>query len=105
MLKHYAAGPQLKFPRAILAACCFALILLLFPARASAYTTGSPTRGISLQVTAGFNENYRINYWIPVQITLNNSGPIFNGTLDVLTFTAQGRSNTGPATYSPWNFE
>jgi uncharacterized membrane protein YhaH (DUF805 family) len=105
MLKSYAARPQLIIARTILAACCLILLLLLSPARASAHTINSYAGGLSLQINAGFNENYRLNYWTPVRITLNNSGPIFNGTLNVLTFTAQGRSITGPATYSPWNFE
>ena len=40
-----------------------------------------------------------------MRITLNNSGPDFSGTLSVYTFSAQTRSNSGPASYSPWSFE
>lgn len=104
MLKRHAVGLQLKFPRKLLAAGCF-ILLLLSSAQASARAVNSSTNGISLQVNVGFNENYRINFWTPVRITLHNSGPDFSGSLAVLTFSAQGRSNKGPATYSPWNFQ
>lgn len=105
MFKSYAARPQLIIARSMLSACCLILILLLSPVRTSAQVINSYAGGLSLQVNAGFNENYRVDFWTPVRIVLNNSGPNFNGTLNVLTFTAQGRFNTYPLIYSPWSFQ
>lgn len=105
MLKHDAAEPQLKFPRAFLAACCLLLLALLFSAQASTDTAHAATKSISLQVNVGFNENYRLDFWTPVRLTLKNSGPDFSGSVSVYTFSSQTRSNSGPAAYSPWNFQ
>src|SRR5579859_1674666 len=53
----------------------------------------------SLQVNAGFGTRYRDENWIPVQVTLSNTGADFNGTLSLSAslppFLAQ--DNTVPA--------
>ena len=105
MLKSYAARPQLIIARSILSACSLILILLLFPAGASAHVNNPHARGLSLQVNMGFNENYRLNFWTPVRVTLNNSGADFSGTLSVSIFGSQKGLNSGPPIYSPWSFE
>jgi hypothetical protein len=105
MIKRYAAGPQLNFLRALLAACCPLLPALLFPSLTAADSTHTAGRSISLQVSVGFNENYRLNLWAPVQIALSNSGADFSGTISVYTFSSQARSSSGPVAYSPWNFQ
>ena len=50
----------------------------------------------SLQVNAGFGTRYRDENWIPVQVTLKNTGADFNGTLSLSAslppFLAQGNS-------------
>ncbi len=59
-----------------------ALALLFFfitpPVQAHA-ATGGP----SLQVNAGFGTRYRDENWIPAQVTLNNDGADFSGTLSL----------------------
>ena len=71
-----------------------ALLFIATPARAHAAGAGP-----SLQVNAGFGTRYRDENWIPVQVTLNNTGADFNGTLSVSAslppFLAQG--NAAPA--------
>ncbi len=105
MLKRYATGPHSIFLRALLAACCLLVLVLLYPSQTAADSIHVGGQSISLQVSAGFNENYRLNFWTPVQITLNNSGSDFNGWVSVSTFSSSTRSNSGPAAYSPWNFQ
>src|SRR2546429_223329 len=84
-----------------LAAICFAIALInfAFPKQVLAHErTGEPT----FQVKAGFESHYRDGNWIPVQITLRNDGPDFNGTLSLITPTPQFQlsSNQGiPSNY------
>ncbi len=71
-----------------LMAICFtiALINIVFPKQVLARErTGGPT----FQVKAGFESHYRAGNWVPVQITLHNDGPDFNGTLSLITPTPQ----------------
>src|SRR6266487_6716195 len=84
-----------------LATSCFALVLLFSfsPTQALAREgTGGPT----FRVNAGFESHYRDGNWVPVQITLRNDGPDFNGTLSLITPTPQFQlsSNQGiPSNY------
>src|SRR5690348_8397515 len=64
-------------------ACALTIALLLFPMSASAYSTLSPSGGPSFHVNAGFDARYRDGNWIPVQVTLSNSGTDFAGTISV----------------------
>jgi hypothetical protein len=71
-----------------LAASCFAFAVLYFafPTQALAHDhSGGPT----FQVKAGFESHYRDGNWVPVQVTLRNDGPDFNGTLSLITPTPQ----------------
>lgn len=43
------------------------------------------TSGPTFQVKAGFDSHYRDGTWIPIQITLHNDGPDFNGFLSLVT--------------------
>ena len=45
--------------------------------------------GPTFQVKAGFESHYRDGNWVPVQITLHNDGPDFNGILSLITPTPQ----------------
>jgi hypothetical protein len=48
----------------------------------TAKASAPPTRhGLTLQVKAGFDGHYRDRNWIPLFITVHNSGPDFSGTL------------------------
>ena len=84
-----------------LAASCFAFTVLyfVFPTQALAHEhIGVPT----FQVNAGFESHYRDGNWVPVQVTLHNDGPDFNGTLSLITPTPQfqASSNQGiPSNY------
>src|SRR5260370_383400 len=85
-------GRPRRYFLALIASClALALVFIATPARALA-AGGGP----SLQVNAGFGTRYRDENWIPVQVTLNNSGADFNGTLSLSAslplFLAQGNS-------------
>lgn len=70
----------------LILACIF--LYFLFPLNASAYsnnTTHTTASGPTLQVTAGFNTRFRDGNWIPVQISLSNNGPDFEGTITINT--------------------
>ncbi|GCE12627.1 hypothetical protein [Tengunoibacter tsumagoiensis] len=62
-------------------------------------TKTSPT----LQVHMGFNSSYRTNYWTPILVTLTNTGPTFEGTLSVKTYSGSSEASLIDMV-SPWNF-
>ncbi|HWZ18521.1 MAG TPA: hypothetical protein VNW73_06970 [Ktedonobacteraceae bacterium] len=71
-----------------LAAMCFVIVSInvVYPKHVLARErTGGP----SFQVKAGFESHYRDGNWVPVQITLRNNGPDFNGMLSLITPTPQ----------------
>lgn len=85
---------QPKFAVGTLVRSCLALSLfvtfLLFPSNALANTGMAAVNGTSppsllptFEVKAGFNARYRDGNWVPVQITLNNNGADFSGTLSI----------------------
>ncbi len=79
---------QLKKHFIALAAMCFVIVSInvIFPKHVLARErTGGPT----FQVNAGFESHYRDGNWVPVQITLRNDGPDFNGMLSLITPTPQ----------------
>jgi hypothetical protein len=56
-----------------------------------------------MQVNMGFDSTYKIGYWTPVNVILNNHGADFRGTLSINTLTRPLHARTGQL--SPWNFE
>src|SRR5438105_5866704 len=73
-------------PLALPLALALIVAYFFFPASASAHTVqaSAGTRsGPALQVNAGFNARYRDGNWVPVQVTLSNSGADFSGSLSV----------------------
>ena len=89
--------------------CCLALtlflLLLLSCIQApAAHAADPPAAGLTLQMDVGFNSFYRIGYWTPIRITLNNQGPDFSGTLAINTVSGQPAPG-GAVTTSPWSFE
>jgi len=66
---------------------CMALMLAfsLFPAVASAHANNTPAAAPVLQMNVGFEDDSRLEYWTPVQISLNNDGVDFKGTLSATT--------------------
>src|SRR6266567_8550852 len=78
----------------LLISICISLILLsfLFPARALAHTKDTLAILPTLQVAVGFEDDSRLNYWTPVDITLNNDGPDFRGVLSATTYAGISRN-------------
>ena len=78
------AWKQLNKRVIALAVICFVIasMFVILPKNASARErTDVPT----LQVKAGFESYYRDGNWIPVQITLHNDGPDFDGSLSLIS--------------------
>src|SRR6266571_3876059 len=80
------------FPRRMplivrLSSLCMALMLAfsLLPAVASAHANNTPAAAPVLQMNVGFEDDSRLEYWTPVQISLNNDGPDFKGPLPPTT--------------------
>ena len=99
------AGPMRLF-----VCLCMALTLgsFLFPARASAHirlANSTPTGGPTLQVTVGFEDDSRLDYWTPAWITLNNDGPDFTGVISATTYTSPLRSGLVVGAILPWSYK
>jgi len=85
-----------------LAAMCFviATINAVFPRHVLARERSS---GPTFQVKAGFDSHYRDGNWVPVQITLQNDGPDFNGMLSLIAPPPQFQLAGSPGT--PSNYQ
>ena len=68
------------------------LAFLLTPFSAAAQNSA----GLTLAVQAGFNGYCRSREWMPVQITLDNTGPLVEGRLEIL----QSPVQTSPVVYA-----
>lgn len=76
---------SLLFVRLLYSSCLtvlLALLLLLTSSHAFA-STRLPADGPSMSVNTGFNTRFRDGSWIPVQISLSNSGADFAGKLNI----------------------
>jgi hypothetical protein len=80
------------------------LIILQLHLSTSILAATQASKGPTMQVDVGFNEDYREGYWTPVYVTLNNSGANFRGTLSINAFAGQQRA-TSVSFPSPWNFK
>src|SRR6266487_4775152 len=80
------------------------LFSFLFPTQASAHTKNSPVVLPTLQISVGFEDDSRLNYWTPVQVTLSNEGSNFTGVLSVSTFAGFSRSVVIDTTL-PWSYQ
>ncbi|GCE03009.1 hypothetical protein [Dictyobacter aurantiacus] len=58
----------------------------------------------TITIDAGFEDTYRSGYWTPVRVTIDNSGPAFQGKLSVQTFSG-GAHQQRIDMLSPWSFE
>lgn len=102
MFTHSNARLPLHTICKILVGCFVASALFLFPL-ATPVAANTAATSPTLQVDVGFDGSFREGYWTPVSIELNNSGPLFKGTLTANTFAGQQSSTT--ATFvSPWKF-
>src|SRR5260370_31875866 len=82
--------------------CWLVLVLLIRIARHRAQAHGV-RGGPSLQANAGFETRYRDENWVPVQVTLHNNGPDFNGTLSLSASSFQYLGQSNPST--PSNYQ
>ena len=91
----------------MVAGCCLILVFCLSLStggRASAYGAGSVPRPPTLQVELGFQATYRIGFWTPVFVTVNNTNNIsFSGMLSVSTYAGSPRTSNDASSY--WNYE
>jgi hypothetical protein len=100
--RYQAAMARKLEPLLAPAASCLVLVLLFlaFPAQGQAHTV---TTGPSFEVKAGFETRYRDGNWVPVQVTLRNSGPDFSGTLSLSASASQFLGQNNPTT--PSNYQ
>jgi hypothetical protein len=104
-------GVSLRSPRCsyrviiiLLTSLCLFLTLILFPAQASAHTKNAPMGLPTLQLTVGFEDDSRVNYWTPVQVALSNEGSNFSGVISITTFAGFSRQTLVGST-SPWRYQ
>lgn len=95
-----------KCSHAILWALPLALVSVVayffFPASVSAHTVQAGTAMVSgpvFQVNAGFNSRYRDGSWVPIQISLSNTGPDFSGVLSIAAPSPFGNPGNSISTY------
>ncbi|MBE3559413.1 MAG: hypothetical protein IMW89_09325 [Ktedonobacteraceae bacterium] len=85
----------------LLIGLCLALagaLSIFTPVSAQSHTAFVPTAGPTFQVTAGFDARYQDQegVWVPVQVSLRNDGPDFNGKISIkVPAPFFGFSNTG----------
>ncbi len=79
--------------------------LCLMPAQqAFAYSAGRLSSAPTLQVVLGFQATYRLGFWTPVFVTVNNANNAgFSGMLSVSTYAGSPRTSTNASAY--WNYE
>src|SRR5690242_10958595 len=92
--------PGVTIKKSICSLLVLLFILLLSPHTASAHTHSSTlphANGPAIRATAGFDTRYRDGNWIPIRVTLTNSGPDFSGFVSVNTpvpFSGAGNPGT-----------
>ncbi|HYX50750.1 MAG TPA: hypothetical protein VE843_13455, partial [Ktedonobacteraceae bacterium] len=87
----------------VLTSVCLSLIILFHPLQASALTKKTRVVLPTLQLTVGFEDDSRLNYWTPVQITLSNEGSNFSGMISVTTYSGPSRQLVG--NILPWRYQ
>ena len=88
----------------LLASLFISLIMFLFPAHSSALTKTSSKVLPTLQLSVGFEDDSRVNYWTPVQVVLGNKGSNFSGVLSVTTYSGPSRQFVPGSTLS-WGYQ
>ena len=100
----YSRGAPLRSP--CILGISLLLLFFLLPAQASAHTKNAPASFPTLQVAVGFEDDARLDYWTPVQITLNNGGPDFKGVLSTTTYSSFfSRTGVVVGTILPWSYQ
>ncbi len=98
----YSRGVPLRSP--LILSISLILFFILFPAQASAYTKNSPVVLPTLQIAVGFEDDSRLNYWTPVEVTLSNEGSNFTGVLSVTTYAGFSRPVVA-GSILPWSYQ
>ncbi len=86
---------------------CIALMLafFLFPVETSAHASNTPAAAPVLQMDVGFEDDSRLDYWTPVQISLSNEGADFKGVLSATTYTSPFPSGLVVGAILPWSYQ
>ncbi len=105
-LNRYTARLSLRIACQLLLACCLGMTLciFLFTARSTqnrVYAAASAYH-VSMQVDLGFNSIFRPGYWMPVHVSLVNSGAGFHGSLALRVVLGAPGSDVNQVT--PWSF-
>ncbi|HZR39358.1 MAG TPA: hypothetical protein VFB12_04535, partial [Ktedonobacteraceae bacterium] len=85
--------------------CGLVLVLFLLQPHAAIYPPSTPKANLTLQVSLGFQGDYREEYWTPAQVTIINNGPDFKGTLSVSVFSGPSTTPTLIGSTAPWSYE
>src|SRR6185312_3149568 len=89
--------PPRGWPYILLAGCCLlGIFCLSFSSnqQAQAHVAGTVFHAPTLQVELGFQQTYRIGFWTPVFVTVNNGNSTsFSGMLVVSTYAGTPRTS------------
>jgi hypothetical protein len=87
--------------------CSLIVALLLFhqtKISTNAHALSQKKENPLINIEIGFDDQYRANYWTPVQVTVvNNNNAAFQGTLSVQAFSGSTRLHD-VSVPSPWSF-
>jgi hypothetical protein len=82
-----------------------ALSFFLFSTVASAHINNTPAASPALQIDVGFEDDSRLDYWTPVQISVSNQGADFKGILSATTYTSPFPSGQVVGAILPWSYQ
>ncbi len=79
-----------KFTRKNPALLSFFLLMLMLGISARA-ATAQDNSGITIDMTVGYDSLYKSEYWVPVQVTVANSGPAVEGYVEIVVPATSGQ--------------
>jgi hypothetical protein len=60
------------------------LLLSLFAFTATPVAAQDDSNGITIDMTVGYDSQYKSEFWVPVQVTVTNNGPAVEGYVEIL---------------------
>ena len=66
--------------------------LFLFPAGALAENLPTEPKGLTMKAEVGFAGTYRMEYWTPVKVSVENTGSDLEGSLEVPVSNGSGQT-------------